>query len=73
MLRELGHDATVVGVARLYRDIAATLIVDEADRDLAGAVEDAGMRCVVAPTVMRSTDDAAALAQVALAAAGSPP
>ncbi len=72
MLRELGHDASVVGVARLYRDLAATLIVDEADRDLAPAVEDAGMRCVVAPTIMRSVDDAAALAEVALAAAGSP-
>ncbi|MEY2426621.1 MAG: 2-phospho-L-lactate transferase [Actinomycetota bacterium] len=71
MLRELGHDASVVGVARLYRDLAATLVVDEADRDLAGAVENAGMRCVVAPTVMRSAEDAAALAEVALSAAGS--
>jgi LPPG:FO 2-phospho-L-lactate transferase len=71
MLRELGHDASVVGVARLYRDIAATLVVDEADRDLAAAVEAAGMRCVVAPTVMRTSDDAAALARVALAAADS--
>ncbi len=71
MLRELGHDASVVGVARLYRDLAAALVVDDADRDLAAAVEDAGMRCVVAPTVMRSADDAAALARVALAAAGS--
>jgi LPPG:FO 2-phospho-L-lactate transferase len=71
MLRELGHDASVVGVARLYRDIAATLVIDEADRDLAGAVEAEGMRCVVAPTVMHSPDDAAALARVALAAADS--
>ncbi len=71
MLRELGHDASVVGVARLYRDLAATLVVDEADRDLAAAVEDTGMRCVVVPTVMRSPADAAALAEVALAAAGS--
>jgi LPPG:FO 2-phospho-L-lactate transferase len=72
MLRELGHDASVVGVARLYRDLAATLVVDEADRDLASAVEDAGMRCVVAPTIMRSADDAAALARVCLDAANSP-
>lgn len=72
MLRELGHDASVVGVARLYRDLAATLLIDEADRDLAPAVEEIGMRCVVAPTIMRSADDAAALARVALAAAGLP-
>ena len=32
----------------------------------------AGMRCVVAPTIMRNADDAAALARVALDAAGSP-
>jgi LPPG:FO 2-phospho-L-lactate transferase len=72
MLRELGHDASVVGVARLYRDLAATLVIDEADRDLASAVEDAGMRCVVAPTIMRSAEDATALARVCLDAAGSP-
>jgi LPPG:FO 2-phospho-L-lactate transferase len=72
MLRELGHDASVVGVARLYRELAATLVIDEADRNLAPAVEDAGMRCVVAPTIMRSADDAAALARVCLDAASSP-
>lgn len=70
MLRELGHDASVVGVARLYRDLAATLVIDEADRDLAPAVDELGMRCVVAQTIMRSADDAAALAHVALSAAG---
>ncbi|HVV38081.1 MAG TPA: 2-phospho-L-lactate transferase [Acidimicrobiales bacterium] len=72
MLRELGHDASVVGVARLYRDLAATLVIDEADRDLAPAVEDAGMRCVVAPTIMHDADAAAALARVCLDAASSP-
>lgn len=70
MLRELGHDASVVGVARLYRELAATLVIDEADADLAGAVEAEGMRCVVAPTIMRDADAAAALARVALDAAG---
>ena len=52
MLRELGHEATVVGVARLYRDIAATLVVDDVDAGLADAVEAEGMACVVTPTVM---------------------
>ena len=66
MLTELGHDASVVGVARLYAPLAATLVVDEADADLAGDVERAGMRCVVTPTIMRTVDDAAALARVVL-------
>ena len=72
MLRELGHDASVVGVARLYRDIAATLVIDEADADLADAVAAEGMRCVVASTVMHDADAAAGLARVVLTAAGWP-
>jgi LPPG:FO 2-phospho-L-lactate transferase len=66
LLRELGHDPSVVGVARLYRDIAATLVVDEADADSATAVEAEGMRCVVTPTVMNSSERAAALASVVI-------
>ena len=68
LLRELGHDSSVVGVARIYAELAAVLVIDEADADLADAVEDQGMRAVVAPTVMSSPDRAAALARVALAA-----
>jgi LPPG:FO 2-phospho-L-lactate transferase len=68
MLTELGHEASVVGVARLYAPLAATLVIDEADADLADAVEQAGMRCIVTPTVMRTTDDGAALARVLLSA-----
>lgn len=68
LLRELGHEASVVGVARLYAPIAATLVIDDADADLAAAVEAEGLRCVVAPTIMRGPKEAAALAQVVLAA-----
>jgi LPPG:FO 2-phospho-L-lactate transferase len=67
LLAELGHEATVVGVARLYADVAATLVIDEADAALAGAVEDEGVRCVVAPTLMHGPAEAAALARVTLA------
>ena len=35
LMRELGHESSVVGVARLYRDIASTLVIDEADAHLA--------------------------------------
>jgi LPPG:FO 2-phospho-L-lactate transferase len=70
LLRELGHDASVVGVARLWAPVAATLVVDDADAGLAGAVETEGMRCVVAPTVMSDPGVAAALARTVLAAAG---
>ncbi len=68
MLRELGHEPTVVGVARLYAPIAATLVIDEADAALADAVEREGMACVVAPTVMHSASEAAALASTVITA-----
>jgi len=67
LLAELGLEATVVGVARLYADVAATLVIDEADAQLAGAVEDEGVRCIVAPTLMHGPAEAAALARVTLA------
>jgi LPPG:FO 2-phospho-L-lactate transferase len=67
MLAELGHPVSVVGVARLYRDLCATLVVDEIDRALAPDVEAAGLRCVVTDTVMATSQRAAALAEVVLA------
>jgi LPPG:FO 2-phospho-L-lactate transferase len=67
MLAELGHDPSVVGVARLWAAFAATLIIDDADADRAQEVEAAGMRAVVVPTIMRGPDEAAALARVVLA------
>jgi LPPG:FO 2-phospho-L-lactate transferase len=69
MLVELGHEASVVGVARLHRDVAATLAIDEADVALASAVEGEGMRCLVTPTVMHGPAAAAALARAVLAVA----
>jgi LPPG:FO 2-phospho-L-lactate transferase len=69
MMVELGHEPSVVGIARLYAGLADTLVVDEADADRAGEVEAVGLRCVVAPTVMRTPEAAAALARVVLAAA----
>jgi LPPG:FO 2-phospho-L-lactate transferase len=69
MLRELGHESSVVGVARLYAPWCSTLVIDEADASSAAAVEAEGMRCVVTPTVMSSPARAAALATTVLAAA----
>lgn len=69
LMAELGHETSVVGVARLYAPVASTLVVDSADEALAGAVEAEGMRCVVTPTIMRTPEDAAALARATLAAA----
>lgn len=71
LMAELGHDTSVVGVARLYAPLASTLVVDEADGQLAPAVEAEGMRCVVTPSVMSSPAVAAGLAAVTLQAVGA--
>jgi LPPG:FO 2-phospho-L-lactate transferase len=68
LLAELGHEVSVVGVARLYAPLAATLVVDEADAALAAAVEAAGVACVVTPSIMHGIPEAAALASAVLAA-----
>ncbi len=68
LMKELGLESTVVGVARFYAPLAGTLVVDDADADLSAAVEAEGVRCVVAPTVMRGVAEAAALARVVLEA-----
>jgi LPPG:FO 2-phospho-L-lactate transferase len=63
LMAELGTEPSVVGVARLYAPWVGTLVIDEADRALAGDVEAEGVRCAVAPTIMDSPDRAAALAR----------
>jgi LPPG:FO 2-phospho-L-lactate transferase len=70
MLTELGHEASVVGVARLYAPIAATLVIDPVDEALAAAVEAEGMRVVITPSIMSSTEVGNELARRTLAAAG---
>jgi LPPG:FO 2-phospho-L-lactate transferase len=72
MLTELGHEASVVGVARLWSPFAATLVIDEADAGLAAAVGAAGMRPVVTPTVMSGPTEAANLARTVLDAMADP-
>ena len=68
MLTELGHESSVVGVARMWAPYAATMVIDEADRDLAGAVAGCGVRPLVAPTVMSGPAESEALARVVLGA-----
>ncbi len=70
LLREMGFESSVVGVAQWYAPWVGTLVIDEADADLAAGVEAEGVRCVVAPTVMSSVDAAARLSRTVLDAAG---
>ena len=53
MMRAVGSDPNPVEVARLYRDVAASFILDERDRELAPAIAQLGYRTIVCDTVMR--------------------
>ena len=68
LMTELGHESSVVGVAKIYAPICGTLIIDNADAHLASAVEAQGVRCVVTDTIMKSPQVSAALARTALEA-----
>jgi LPPG:FO 2-phospho-L-lactate transferase len=67
LMRELGHDDSVAGIARLYARVAGTLVIDDEDAGHADAVRAAGLRCVVTDTIMRDPGAAAALCEAVLA------
>lgn len=73
LMADLGHEPSVTGVARILAAVAGTLVIDDADADLAPTVEAAGMACLVTPTVMHSPDVAARLAASVLDAVGARP
>lgn len=66
LMSDLGHESSVVGVARIYAEFASVLLVDEADAARARDVEAEGVRCVVTPTVMNGPREAADLARVTI-------
>ena len=66
MMRELGHEPSVLGIALLYKDLAATLVIDKADETYKDSIESLGMRCLVTDTVMSSPSVSASLASTVL-------
>lgn len=68
MLTSLGHESSALGVARLYLGVVDRFVLDEADGALAPDVQALGLEAIVAPTVMRSDEDRAALARLLLGA-----
>ena len=70
LLREMGFESSVVGVARWYASWMGTLVIDESDAASAADVEAEGVRCVVVPTIMSSLARSAALSRTVLDAVG---
>jgi len=71
MLRELGHEATALGVARMYAPVCGAFVVDTADAALRDQIEALGMRCIVTDTIMKDDHVGRALAATVLEAATS--
>jgi LPPG:FO 2-phospho-L-lactate transferase len=66
LMRSLGVEPSVVGVAQVYRDFLDTLIIDRVDRDLEKRIEVLGIKVVITDTIMRSLTDKVRLARIAL-------
>lgn len=71
MMRSLGHEASALGVARIYEGLIDALVIDETDADLAPAIEALGIQAVVADTIMRDAAARERLARAAVDAAGA--
>lgn len=67
MLASLGHQASALGVATIYRHFLSGMVIDEADAHLAEQIEALGMSILVTDTVMRSEADRRRLASEVLA------
>ncbi|MEW6473185.1 MAG: 2-phospho-L-lactate transferase [Actinomycetota bacterium] len=66
LMAAAGIEVSCAGIASIYSDICATLLVDESDADRAADVEAHDVRAAVAPILMRDADGAADLARRAL-------
>jgi LPPG:FO 2-phospho-L-lactate transferase len=60
MMRAVGPPPTPIEVARMYREVAGSFVLDSRDQELAAGVEELGFRTLVLDTVM--TDGGGALA-----------
>jgi LPPG:FO 2-phospho-L-lactate transferase len=68
IMQELGIEPSALEVARCYRGIARTLVIDRADSALAPAIEALGVRAVVEDTVMTGDAERERLARACIAA-----
>jgi LPPG:FO 2-phospho-L-lactate transferase len=72
LLPAWGIEVSARGVASLYAGLADAFVLDQIDAAEAADVAALGLEAVVAPTLMHTVEDAAALAKVALAALAGP-
>jgi len=66
MLAQLGHEATALGVAKLYADFSDTFVIDSVDNKQAQSIAALGMKVAVLPMVMKTRAQKRKLAQALL-------
>lgn len=66
MLAQLGHEASAMGVAKLYADFTCNFVIDPADKSQDGAISALGMKVAVLPTVMKTRGQKRKLARALL-------
>ena len=62
MLEQLGYEVSALEVAKLYKDIAATFVIDSTDEAQKFSIEALAMKVVVTNTVMKTLEDKTRLA-----------
>jgi LPPG:FO 2-phospho-L-lactate transferase len=67
LLRELGHEATTLGVVDFYDGLVGAWVIDEADARLVDAIASRGVRVDVTTTIMADPENARRLAKAVLA------
>jgi LPPG:FO 2-phospho-L-lactate transferase len=63
IMLELGEEASSLGIARYYRGVIRTLLIDHSDAALAPRIRELGIEPVVTDAVMRTPADRARLAR----------
>ncbi len=71
MMRELGVEASALGIARHYQGVVDGLLIDECDASFAPAIESLGIAVGVTDTIMRDDRARRHVAERALALAAS--
>ena len=62
MLEQLGYEVSALEVAKLYKDIVATFVIDSTDEAQKFSIEALEMKVVVTNTVMKTPEDKTRLA-----------
>ncbi len=70
MMESLGFEPSAYGVARMYNDLAESMIIDRQDQRLRQKIEDLGMRCIVTDTIMGTQRKKVQLAEAAVRSLG---